>query len=138
MITFPDLKIGDSHQDCRLITEEMIQAFAQVSGDKNPIHLDEAYAAKTMFKGRIAHGALLTSFISKILGMDFPGAGSIYVSQFTQFKRAVKIGDEITTIVEVTEKDEKKQYVTFRTYCKNQLGKIVLDGEAVGIPPKEA
>lgn len=136
MATYSELQIGDNFEDTRVVTEEMINTFAQVSGDTNPLHLDAAFAATTMFKERIAHGALVSSFISKVLGCDFPGPGSVYVSQFSQFKRPVKIGDEITTVVEVKEKEDKRGYVTFRTYCKNQLGKVVIDGEAVGIPPK--
>jgi len=136
MYTFENLNIGDSYTYTVIVTEEMINTFAKVSGDSNPLHLDEEFAVTTQFKSRIAHGALVSSFISKVLGCDFPGYGSVYVSQFSQFKRPVKIGDEISTTVEVKEKEDKRGYVTFRTFCKNQLGKIVLDGEAVGIPPK--
>ena len=136
MKTFEELLIGDSYTDTKTITEEMINTFAEVSGDSNPLHLDAEFAATTQFKERIAHGALVSSFISKVLGCDFPGHGSVYVSQFSQFKRPVKIGDDISTTVEVKEKDEKRGLVTFKTFCKNQLGKIVIDGEAVGIPPK--
>ena len=137
MNAFDKLKLGDSYTDTRVVTEEMRNTFAAVSGDSNPLHLDADFAATTPFKERIAHGALVSSFISKVLGCDFPGYGSVYVSQFSQFKRPVKIGDEISTTVEVKEKDERRGYVTFKTYCKNQLGKIVVDGEAVGIPPKQ-
>ncbi|MFK7900518.1 MAG: MaoC family dehydratase [Cyclobacteriaceae bacterium] len=136
MATYEELNIGDSCTYEREITDQMIRAFAEVSGDVNPIHLDEEYAATSMFKERIAHGALVSSFLSKLLGCDLPGPGSVYVSQYTKFMRPVKIGDTITAIIEVKEKDEKKGYVTFRTYCKNQRGKVVVDGEAVGIPPK--
>ena len=134
-MTYEELNIGDSASFTKVVTKEMIHAFAEISGDTNPVHLDAEYAAGTVFKQNIAHGILVIGLISKVLGCDMPGYGSIYVSQQVKFLRPVKIDDEITATVEVIEKLEKN-VVKFRTYCKNQKGKIVVDGEATGIPPK--
>lgn len=136
-MTFDEIKIGDAASYTKVVTREMVKSFADISGDTNPIHLDEEYAKGTIFKENIAHGILVTGLISKVLGCDLPGYGAIYMSQQVSFKRPVKIGDEITATVEAIEKDERRKTITFRTYCKNQLDKIVIDGEAVGLPPKE-
>lgn len=135
-MTFEEINIGDTASFTKVVTREMVQAFAEISGDTNPIHLDEEYAKGTIFKENIAHGILVTGLISKVLGCDLPGYGAVYLSQFVEFKRPVKLGDEITAVVEAVEKDERKKTIKFRTYCKNQSGKIVIDGEAVGMPPK--
>lgn len=131
--TFEEIQIGQSAQFTKVITKEMVQTFAEISGDMNPIHIDEEYAKGTVFKENIAHGILVTGLISKVLGCELPGEGSIYVSQQVKFLRPVKIGDEITATVEVLEKDDKKKFITLKTYCKNQLGKMVIDGQAVGM-----
>ena len=137
-MTFNEIKIGDTAERTTVITDEMIRLFAQASGDTNPVHLDEEYASGTMFKQRIAHGILVTGLISAVMGCDFPGEGSIYVSQTVNFLRPVKIGDKITAKVEAIEKKEGRQnMVKFRTYCVNQKGKIVIDGDSWGIPPSE-
>lgn len=131
--TFEEIEIGQTASFTKVITKEMVQTFAEISGDTNPIHIDEEYAKGTMFKENIAHGILVTGLISKVLGCELPGEGSIYVSQEVKFLRPVKIGDEITATIEVLEKDEKKKFITLKTYCKNQLGKVVIDGQAVGM-----
>ncbi len=136
MATFDEINIGDTAERTTIITDEMIRLFAQCSGDMNPVHLDEEYAKNTIFKERIAHGILVTGLISAVMGCDFPGEGSIYVSQTVNFLRPVKIGDTITAKVEAIEKIEGRQkMVKFRTYCINQHGKMVIDGDSVGIPP---
>lgn len=135
-MTFEEISIGDNASLTKTITNEMIRAFADISDDHNPVHLDEAYAEKTVFKGRVAHGILVTGLISAVLGNKLPGEGAIYMSQAVQFLRPVRPGDEITATVEAISKDEKKKTVTFRTVCTNQIGKKVIDGEAVGLPPK--
>ena len=124
--TFEEIEIGQSAQFTKVITKEMVQTFAEISGDTNPIHIDQEYAKGTIFKENIAHGILVTGLISKVLGCELPGEGSIYVSQQVKFLRPVKIGDEITATVEVLEKDEKKKFITLKTYCKNQLGNCLL------------
>ena len=104
---FEDLEIGMTHEDVHTITEEDIQTFAKVSGDYNPLHMDEEFASETIFKGRIAHGALTASYISGILGNDLPGPGAIFTDLALQFRRPVRIGDEVTARAEVIEKIEK-------------------------------
>ena len=136
MKTYEAIKIGDVATYTKVITRDMVETFAAISGDTNPVHIDEEYAKETVFKENIAHGILVTGLISKILGCDLPGYGAIYVSQQVNFLRPVKIGDEITAKVEVLAKEDKRRYVTFKTTCENQLGKLVIKGEAVGIPPK--
>jgi 3-hydroxybutyryl-CoA dehydratase len=130
-----ELKVGDSAQISKTITETDIYDFAKVTGDFNPIHLDQAYAEKTFFKGRIAHGLLSVGFISAILGNILPGHGAIYLSQEVKFLAPVRIGDTITTRVEVTEVMPEKNRVKFRTTCMNQEGKMVVDGTAWTMPP---
>lgn len=125
-----DLSVGQSARRTHAVTEADIQAFAAVSGDDNPLHLDEAYAATTAFKGRIAHGMLSASYISAILGVDLPGAGAIYLSQNLRFRRPVRIGDTVETEVTVAAIDADKARVTLETVC-SVAGKTVVDGEAV-------
>ena len=129
------LKVGDSAERISQITDEKIRLFAEASGDKNSIHLDEAYAATTHFGRRIAHGMLTASLISAVLGNDLPGVGSIYLSQMVQFKAPVYLDDRITARVEVTAYREDKRIATLKTSCTNQDGNVVLDGEAVVIAP---
>ncbi len=100
-----DLEIGQTAELRRTVTEHDIEAFAEVTGDENPVHLDEAYAAATQFKGRIAHGMLSAGYISAVLGTQLPGPGAIYVSQTLNFRRPVRIGDEVTAEVKVTSID---------------------------------
>jgi len=130
-----ELKIGDSAEISKTITAEDIELFAKATGDFNPVHLDQAYAEKTMFKGRIAHGLLSLGFISTILGNILPGYGTIYLSQEVKFLAPVRIGDTITARVEVIELIPEKNRVRFKKTCTNQEGTIVLDGVALGMPP---
>jgi 3-hydroxybutyryl-CoA dehydratase len=130
-----ELKIGDSAQISKTITEADIELFAKATGDFNPVHLDQAYAEKTMFKGRIAHGLLSVGLLSTVLGNILPGHGTIYFSQEVKFLAPVKIGDTITARVEVMELTPEKNRVKFRTTCMNQDGKIVVDGAAWVMPP---
>ncbi len=135
-MTFDEISIGQEATYTKVVSREMVKAFAEISGDTNPVHLDEEYAKGTVFKENIAHGILVTGLISKVLGCDLPGYGAIYVSQKVDFLRPVKIGDEITAKVEAISKEDKRGFVTFKTTCVNQLGKMVIKGEAVAIPPK--
>jgi 3-hydroxybutyryl-CoA dehydratase len=131
------LKIGDSAQIVNTITEGDIELFAKATGDFNPVHLDQAYAEKTMFKGRIAHGLLSVGFFSTILGNILPGHGTIYLSQEAKFLAPVRIGDTITAKVEVLELMPEKNRAKFKTTCVNQEGKLVVDGIAWSMPPKK-
>jgi 3-hydroxybutyryl-CoA dehydratase len=125
-----DLKIGQRAEAVHTVEERDIDRFADVSGDFNPVHMDADFAAATPFKTRIAHGMLSAAFISALLGSKLPGPGVIYVSQSLQFKRPIRIGDEVTTSVEVTAIDERRARVTLKTVC-SVAGKTVIDGEAV-------
>ncbi|MDB5441613.1 MAG: MaoC family protein/phosphate acetyl/butaryl transferase [Caulobacteraceae bacterium] len=130
-----DLQIGQTVSLSRTITAGDIDAFAAVSGDYNPVHVDEEYARATQFGGRIAHGMLLGSFISAALASHLPGHGTVYVSQSLRFKRPVRIGDEVSTQVTIKEIEPRRGFVTLTTQCLVG-GKVAVDGEAVAIMPK--
>jgi len=132
-----ELRVGDSAQISKTITESDIELFARATGDFNPVHLDKAYAEKTPFKGRIAHGLLSLGLLSSILGNILPGYGTIYLSQEVKFLAPVRIGDTITARVEVIELIPEKNRAKFRTTCTNQEGKEVVEGIAWGMPPKK-
>jgi 3-hydroxybutyryl-CoA dehydratase len=129
-----DLSVGMSSTFGKTVTEADIMAFAGVSGDTNPVHLHEEFAAATMFKGRVAHGMLSASFISTILGTKLPGPGCIYVSQNIQFKAPVRAGDTVTARATITEIIPEKRRVVLKTTC-SVGGKVVIDGEAVALVP---
>ena len=129
------LNLGDSAQLSKVVSGEVILDFAKATGDFNHIHLDQAYAEKTRFKGRIAHGALSIGFISSVLANLLPGPGSIYLSQEIKFLGPVKIGDTLTAKVEVIELIPAKNRAKFRTTCTNQKGEVVVDGTAWIMPP---
>jgi len=132
-----ELRVGDSAQISKTITESDIELFARVTGDFNPVHLDQGYAEKTMFKGRIAHGLLSLGLLSSIPGNILPGYGTIYLSQEVKFLAPVRIGDTITARLEVIELIPEKNRAKFRTTCINQDGKEVVEGIAWGMPPKK-
>jgi len=132
-----ELKIGDSAQISKTISEGDIELYARATGDFNPIHLDQAYAEKTMFKGRIAHGILSLGLLTNVLGNILPGHGTIYLSQEIRFLAPVRIGDTLTARVEVIELIPEKNRAKFRTTCTNQEGKEVADGIAWAMPPKK-
>jgi 3-hydroxybutyryl-CoA dehydratase len=130
------LSIGDSAERTTPITDVRIRMFAEVSGDDNSIHLDDAAAANSRFGRRVAHGMLTASLISAVLGNDLPGVGSIYLSQTVKFKAPVFLNDVITARVTVTAYREDKRIATLATHCLNQDGQLVLEGEAVVIAPE--
>jgi 3-hydroxybutyryl-CoA dehydratase len=134
-LTLETLKVGQSAEQLRTVSAEDLARFAEVSGDNNPLHMDEAYALASPFKGRVAHGMLLGAWISALLGETLPGPGAIYVSQSLGFKRPVRIGDEVLTRAEVAEVDLKAGHVKLATRCTVK-GKTVLDGEAVLRAPR--
>ena len=123
-------KIGDSASISKTITDRDIQAFAEVTGDHNPIHLDDEYAAKTRFGSRIAHGMLSASLISSVLANKLPGPGSVYLSQTLKFVKPVLPGDSVTARVTVTGIRDDKPIITLETVCVNQHNEPVLKGEA--------
>jgi len=130
------IAIGDNASRTRTVTAEDIDLFAQVSGDTNPVHLDEDYAATTQFGKRIAHGMFSVGMISAILGNDMPGNGTIYLGQDVKFKAPVYLGDTITASVECVKYREDKRIATLSTTVTNQDGTVVLEGQAVVIAPK--
>jgi 3-hydroxybutyryl-CoA dehydratase len=132
---FEDLAVGQSAEMTQTVTEAVIRAFADVSTDDNPVHLDEAYAAATQFGGRIAHGMLSGAYISAVLGSRFPGPGTIYLAQQLRFRRPVRLGDEVTTRVTVTALEDKRGQATFATVCEVG-GKTVVEGEATVMVPR--
>jgi len=126
-----DLKIGDTFSTSREVTDELIRKFAEVSGDYNPIHLDEEFAKKTRFGRRIAHGMLSGAFISAVLGYEFKERRIVYLSQTMKFTAPAFIGDTITTTATVTNIREDKGIVSIDTICTKQDGEVTLKGEAV-------
>ena len=134
--TIHELHVGDSAEFAKTISETDIYLYAGVTGDFNPAHINEAYAQKTFFKTRIAHGMLAAGLISAVGGNMLPGHGAVYVRQELDFLAPVHIGDTITARVEVTEIMADKNRIKLRTTCVNQDGKQVLDGVAILSPPK--
>ena len=129
-----DLTLGMTEAFTKTVTSEDVVAFAHLSGDCNPIHLDAEYAKTTRFGERIAHGMYSASFVSAVIGMYLPGPGTVYLSQTLNFKAPVKLGDVVTTNVEVVELIEKGRRV--RLKCEGLVdGKVVLDGEALVLAP---
>jgi 3-hydroxybutyryl-CoA dehydratase len=126
-----DLKIGDKFSTTREITDELIRKFAELSGDHNPIHLDDEFAKATRFGRRIAHGMLSAAFISAVLGYEFKERKIVYLSQTMKFTAPAYLGDVITTTASVTKIREDKQIVTLETICANQNGEATVKGEAV-------
>jgi len=126
-----DLAIGDTFTKSRTITDELIRAFAELSGDHNPIHLDEDFAAKTRFGRRIAHGMLSGAFISAVLGFEFRERKIVYLSQTMKFTAPVFIGDTVTTTATVRNIREDKGIVTLETTCTKQDGTVVVQGQAM-------
>jgi len=134
--TIAQISVGSTAEFVKTISETDIYLYAGITGDFNPAHLNEVYAQSTFFKKRIAHGMLTAGFISAILGTQLPGPGTIYLRQELNFLAPVLIGDTITAKVEAIEVIAEKNRVRFKTTCYNQEGKIVLDGEALVMPPK--
>ena len=126
-----EIKIGDKFSNERKVTDELIRAFADISGDHNPIHLDEEFAKTTRFGRRIAHGMLSGAFISAVLGYEFEARKIVYLSQTMKFIAPVFIDDTITTTGTVTGIREEKGIVTLETVCTNQDGEVTLKGEAM-------
>ncbi|PHS33936.1 MAG: acyl dehydratase [Sulfurovum sp.] len=128
-IPLEEIAVGMSVSYSQTITDTDIKAFAGISGDRNPVHLDEIYAEHSRYKKRIAHGLMTASFFSALFGTKLPGEGCVYVSQSLNFKRPVYIGDTVSATVEVTKVDISKKRVFFKTICKVK-NKIVTDGVA--------
>ena len=131
-----ELKIGDAAEFTKTVSEADVYLYAGVSGDLNPAHLNEIYAQNTFFKTRVVHGMLSAGFISAVLGMQLPGPGTIYLRQELNFTAPVRIGDTVTARAEIIEVNMEKKRVRLKTTCVNQEGTLVIDGEAMVMPPK--
>ena len=135
--TYDEITLGQTASFSKLVEEQDIRMFSAVSGDVNPVHLDEDFAAGTIFGERIAHGMLTGAVISAALAMELPGPGCIYLGQTLRFSRPVKIGDRITARLEVTGKRDDKKIITLACEVSNQEGKIVASGDAQVMPSSE-
>ncbi len=128
-------EVGQSAETTRVFTENDVRRFADITGDRNPIHLSEEFAAASRFGERIVHGILTAGLISAVIGMRLPGPGCLYVSQTLSFRAPVRLGDEVTARAEIVEVISERR-LRLRTTCINQRGDVVLDGEAVVIAPR--
>jgi 3-hydroxybutyryl-CoA dehydratase len=130
------IRPGQTAAFTKTLAESDVYLYAGITGDLNPAHVNEVYARNTFFKTRIAHGMLLVGLISTVLGNLLPGPGTVYVRQETDFLSPARIGDTVTATVEVTHVLKEKNRIRARTFCTNQDGTLLLDGEAVVSPPK--
>lgn len=133
-IPFEQLTIGSKASLTRTLTDEDLLLFAKVSGDTNPVHLDETFASTTQFAGRIAHGMWTASLISCALATKLPGPGGIYLGQELKFMRPVKVGDTVTVELEIVEINQRRKRATVTTNVVNQHGKTVVKGQAEVMP----
>jgi len=127
---FDEISIGDKKKFTEKIDESKLQEFAKLSGDFNPLHMNEEYARTTKFKKRVCHGMLLASFFSKLVGMHLPGKNALYFSQDLNFQSPCYLGDQITVEGEVLDKSDSTQIITIKTSIYNQDGSCLLDGIA--------
>ena len=123
--------VGQKASVSKSFSAAEVEQFAGLSLDRNPIHLDESFAAKTVFKSRIVHGILVASLFSGILGQRMPGQGTVYLGSSIKFVGPVFVGEQVTAWVEITKIREDKPIVTLKTWCENSKGEVVIDGEAV-------
>ena len=126
-----DFKVGEKASMTKEITASDITSMAEITGDFNPIHIDEEFASKSRFQGRIAHGVLSAGLISAVLGMHLPGPGAIFLRQTLKYLNPVRVGDTLTAQVEVSKWRPDRKIITLETLCLNQDGDTVLEGEAV-------
>lgn len=135
--TISQLSIGDKAEFQKTISESDVYLFAGITGDLNPAHINQIVSEQGMFKGRVAHGILVSGLISTVLGMYLPGPGTIYLGQELKFLAPVRIGDTIKAEAEVIEIIEEKNRIKLKTTCYNQDNKVVIDGVATVMPPRE-
>ena len=133
---FAVLQVGQQDSYTRTVTDDDIQRFVGVSGDDNPVHIDDAYAAASMFKGRIAHGLLSASYISTVIGTRLPGPGAIYMGQSLRFNAPARVGDTVTATVTVKEIDPARRRLKLETVCTVDEA-VVIEGEALVMLPQE-
>lgn len=138
-ITEDEIEVGMTSEFCKEVTQENIERFAQITGDENPLHMDDEFASQTQFGGRIAHGMYSASLISAVIGMKMPGPGAVYLGQTLNFKAPVHFGDVLVaqaTVAKIVIK-AKFKIVEIETKVTNQNGTIVTDGQATVIPAKK-
>ncbi|MDR1870967.1 MAG: MaoC family dehydratase [Deltaproteobacteria bacterium] len=131
MPSFTEIRIGDVAEKSLLVSEKFVQDFAALTGDDNPVHLDEKYAATSFFGQRVAHGVISASLISTVLGTLLPGEGTIYLSQTLEFRKPVFLNETVTVKVAVKEKNERTKRVKLTTTATKGDGQVVLTGEAL-------
>lgn len=129
-VAYDDIHIGDKAAMSKTISEHDVYAYAGVTGDFNPVHVNAEFAKESIFGERIAHGMISAGLISAVLGTELPGIDTIYMNQNLSFLAPVKYGDTLTATVECLEKDDAKHRIIFKTTVTNQNGKIVTDGKA--------
>ena len=127
---FDEIMLGVKTKFTVHINESTINEFARISGDHNPLHMDEQYAAKTQFGKRMCHGMLLASFFSRLVGMYMPGKNALYFSQTLNFQTPCFVGDKVTIEGEVIDKSQSTRIITIKTTARNQVGKCLVDGIA--------
>ncbi|KAF0160049.1 MAG: acyl dehydratase MaoC [Syntrophaceae bacterium] len=134
---YEDYKVGDKAEHTKTVTEADVAFFAEISGDFNPLHMNEEFAQKSQFGKRVVHGCFSSALISAVIGMKLPGPGALYVSQTSNFRKPVFLGDTLTAAAEVSEKFTKKEgmlkFLKLSTVVANQNGVVVTDGEALVI-----
>ena len=132
-----EIAVGEKAATTKTISEADVLLFAELTGDRNPVHVDEEYARQSVFGTRIAHGSFTTALISAVLGMQLPGLGTIAYKSRCRFRYPVYLGDTITATVEAVEKNPAKNLVKFKCSWTNQTGIVVAEGEAVVMPPRK-
>ena len=130
LTTYDDLSVGQTAQLSKTITEDDIERFVKITGDVNPLHIDEQFAKRTFFKKRVVHGMLTASLFSTLVGMYLPGIGAIYRSQTLEFLRPVYVGDTVTASLEITKIDPEKEIIEIDAFIRNQEGAMVVKGKA--------
>jgi len=130
MLKFNEISLGNEAEFKILVSEELIKNFANFSGDYNPLHMEEDYAKKTQFKGRIIHGMAIACFFSQLVGMYLPGKHCLYLSQTINFKKPIKIGEEVIIKGEVIDKVDSFKMLKIKTQALNKNGNVLIDGEA--------
>ncbi|HVG43595.1 MAG TPA: MaoC family dehydratase [Longimicrobium sp.] len=135
---FDELSVGQQAAFSKTVTETDVVLFAGITGDFNPAHVNQTEAEKSRFGGRIAHGMLTASFLCPVLGMHLPGPGTIHLEQRLRFLHPVRIGDTVTARAEVTELLPERRRARLRTWCQNQEGVVVVEGEALVMVPDAA
>jgi 3-hydroxybutyryl-CoA dehydratase len=129
VVPIEEINVGDSAEITKRMSLEMVTAFAGISEDFNPVHLDAEYASKSRYKAQIIHGLMASSLFSGLFGTELPGEGCVYKSQNIRFKRPIYVGDEVTARVEVVNVDISKKVISFTTRCLVN-GKVMIDGES--------